>query len=283
MPDGVETEQHAIETILLEERRYPPPEGFASQANAQPDIYDRDFDEFWEIEGRERVTWFEPFQKLYEWEPPYAKWYVGGQLNVCFNCVDRHVEAGNGGKIAYYWEGEPADDRREVTFADLQGEIVRFANGLKKLGVRKGTPVAIYMGMVPELPVAMLACTRIGAPHTVVFGGFSADSLSGRMNDMECEVLITQDEAWRRGSTVALKKIADEAMADAAGVKHCVVLRRTGGAVPMQGGRDHWWHDLESDASADPGSCPCEPMDSEDLLFLMYTSGTTAKPKGIIH
>src|SRR5262249_22378718 len=129
MPDGVGTEQHAIETILLEERRYPPREGFASQANAQPDIYDRDFDEFWEIEGRERVTWFEPFQKLYEWEPPYAKWYVGGQLNVCFNCVDRHVEAGNGGKIAYYWEGEPEDDRREVTFADLQGEIVRFANG----------------------------------------------------------------------------------------------------------------------------------------------------------
>src|SRR5204862_290114 len=199
MADGVETKQHAIETILLEERRYSPPEDFASQANAQADIYDRDFEEFWETEARERVTWFEPFDKLLEWEPPYAKWYLGGKLNICFNCVDRHVEAGNGAKVAYYWEGEPEDERRELTFADLQGDVVRFANGLKKLGVRKGTPVAIYMGMVPELPIAMLACTRIGAPHTVVFGGFSADSLSGRINDTECEYLITQDEGWVTG------------------------------------------------------------------------------------
>src|SRR5436305_4166000 len=180
MTDVVETQQHTIETILLEERRYPPPADFASQANAQPEIYDRDFDEFWETEARERVTWFEPFGKLLEWEPPYAKWYLGGKLNVCFNCVDRHVEAGNGAKVAYYWEGEPEDERRELTFSDFQQEVVRFANGLKKLGVKKGTPVAIYMGMVPELPIAMLACTRLGAPHTVVFGGFSAESLSGR-------------------------------------------------------------------------------------------------------
>ena len=173
------SDQPAIETILLEERRYPPPEGFAADANAQPEIYDRDFEEFWETEARERVTWFEPFDKLLEWEPPYAKWYLGGKLNVCFNCVDRHVEAGNGDKVAYYWEGEPEDERRELTFSDLQREVVRFSNGLKKLGVKKGTPVA------------MLACTRLGAPHTVVFGGFSADSLSGRMNDMGCEVLIT--------------------------------------------------------------------------------------------
>src|SRR5919197_67402 len=212
MADGVETQQHAIETILLEERRYPPSEEFASQANAQPDIYDRDFEEFWETEGRERVTWFEPFSELLEWEQPYSKWYVGGKLNVCFNCVDRHVEAGNGGKVAFYWEGEPEDERREITFADLQRDVVRFANALRRLGVRKGTPVAIYMGMVPELPVAMLACTRLGAPHTVVFGGFSAEALAGRMNDMECE-----------------------------------------------------------------------PMESEDLLYLLYTSGTTAKPKGIVH
>ena len=210
MADGVQTKQHAIETILLEERRYEPPEDFASQANAQPDIYDRDFEEFWETEARERVTWFEPFDKLLEWEPPYAKWYLGGKLNICFNCVDRHVEAGNGGKVAYYWEGEPEDERRELTFSDLQQQVVRFANGLKKLGVKKGTPVAIYMGMVPELPIAMLACTRLGAPHTVVFGGFSADSLSGRMNDMECEFLITQDEGWRNGAKVPLKQNADE-------------------------------------------------------------------------
>ena len=160
-------------------------------------------------------TWFEPFTELYTWEPPYAQWYLGGKLNVCFNCVDRHVEAGAAEKVAFHWEGEPADETRAITYADLQRDVVRFANALKKLGVKKGTPVAIYMGMVPELPVAMLACTRLGAPHTVVFGGFSADSLSGRMNDMQCEVLITQDEAWRRGSTVPLKKVADEAMADA--------------------------------------------------------------------
>ncbi len=274
---------HAIETMFLEERRYPPSEEFAAQANAKADIYDQDFDAFWEREGRERVTWFEPFTELYQWEPPYAKWYLGGKLNVCFNCVDRHVEAGDGGVTAYYWEGEPVGDRRQITYADLQKDVVRFANALKKLGVKKGTPVAIYMGMVPELAVAMLACTRLGAPHTVVFGGFSADSLSGRMNDMACEVLITQDEAWRRGSTVPLKKTADDAMAAAPGVRASVVLRRTGGDVPMQDGRDHWLHELEADVSDDPASCPCEPMDSEDLLFLMYTSGTTAKPKGIIH
>jgi acetyl-CoA synthetase len=272
-----------IDTMLLEERRYPPPKEFAAQANAKADIYDRAWEELWESEGRERVTWFEPFTKLYEWEPPYAKFYVGGSLNVCFNCVDRHVEAGAGSKVAYHWEGEPTDDRREITYADLQRDVVRFANALKKIGVTKGTPVAIYMGMVPELAVAMLACTRLGAPHTVVFGGFSADSLSGRMNDMKCEVLVTQDEAWRRGSTVPLKKTADDAMAAAPGVKQSVVLRRTGGDVPMQDGRDHWWHELEEDVADDPSSCPCEPMDSEDLLFLMYTSGTTAKPKGIVH
>src|SRR6266513_6139004 len=202
MADGVETKQHAIETILLVERRYSPPYAFASQANAQVDIYDRDFEEFWETEARERVTWFEPFDKLLEWEPPYAKWFIGGKLNVCFNCVDRHVEAGHGDRVAYFWEGEPDGDRRRITFQDLLHEVVRFANGLKQLGVKKGTHVAIYMGMVPELPVAMLACTRLGAPFTVVFGGFSGESLSGRLNDMSCEVVITQDKGWRRGNEV---------------------------------------------------------------------------------
>ena len=208
-----------IETIFVEDRRYPPPPEFAAQAVAQPDIYERGFDEFWESEGRERVTWFEPFTQLYEWELPYSKWYLGGKLNVSYNCVDRHVEAGLGDRVAYFWEGEPEDDRRELTYAQLQAEVVRFANALKELGVGKGTKVAIYMGMVPELPVAMLACTRLGAPHTVVFGGFSADSLSDRANDMGCEVLITQDEAWRRGTTVPLKQTADEAMADAPGIR----------------------------------------------------------------
>src|ERR671937_1475785 len=283
MADGVETQQHAIETILLEERRYPPPEEFASQANAQPDIYDRDFEEFWETEGRERVTWFEPFDKLLEWNRPYAKWYLGGKLNVCFNCVDRHVAAGNGDKVAYYWEAEPADERRTITFADLQREVVKFANALKELGVRKGTPVGIYMGMVPEIAVAMLACTRLGAPHTVVFGGFSADSLSGRLNDMGCELLITQDEGWRNGATVPLKKNADEALDASPTVKRAIVLRRTGGDIGFEEGRDVWWHDVIEGESDDPETCPCEPMDSEDLLYLLYTSGTTAKPKGIVH
>jgi acetyl-CoA synthetase len=273
----------AIETMQLEERRYPPPPEFAAQANAQPDIYERDFDELWDTEARERVTWFEPFTKLYEWEPPYAKWYLGGKLNVCFNCVDRHVENGLGDKVAYHWEGEPENDRRGITFSDLQREVVRLANGLKKLGVGKGTPVGIYMGMVPELPMAMLACARLGAPHTVVFGGFSAEALADRLNDMECEVLITQDEAWRKGSPVPLKRNADDALAQAPGVKHAVVLRRTGNDVPFDEGRDSWWDELVAVESEDPSSCPCEPMDSEDLLYLLYTSGTTAKPKGIAH
>jgi acetyl-CoA synthetase len=229
------------------------------------------------------VTWFEPFDKLLEWEPPYAKWYLGGKLNVCFNCVDRHVEAGNGHNVAYYWEGEPEEERRELTFSDLQREVVRFANGLKKLGVKKGTPVAIYMGMIPELPIAMLACTRLGAPHTVVFGGFSAEALSGRMNDMGCQVLITQDEGWRNGGKVPLKENADAAIEQSPTIESAVIFRRTGEGPAMQEGRDVSWQELVEGESDDPASCPCEPMDSEDLLYLLYTSGTTAKPKGIVH
>ena len=273
----------AIETILLEERRYPPPPDFAAQANAQEDIYERGFEEFWEAEGRERVSWFEPFHQLYEWEAPYAQWYLGGKLNVTYNCVDRHVEAGRGDKVAFYWEGEPEDDTRTITFADLQRDVVRFANALKRLGVGKGTPVGIYMGMVPELPVAMLACARLGAPHTVVFGGFSAESLAGRLNDMGCELLITQDEGWRRGSRVPLKANADEALKGSPTVTRVIVLQRTGGDVPLREGRDLWWHELADREGSDPETCPCEPMDSEDLLYLLYTSGTTAKPKGIAH
>jgi acetyl-CoA synthetase len=274
---------NTIDTMLLEERRYAPDPEFSRRANAQPEIYERDWQEFWETEGRERVAWLEPFTKLYEWEPPYAKWYLGGKLNVCFNCVDRHVAAGGGDKVAYFWEGEPEGERRAVTFADLQRDVVRFANALKGLGVRKGTPVGIYMGMVPELPIAMLACSRLGAPHTVVFGGFSAESVSDRLNDMECEVLVTQDEGWRAGKKVPLKKNADEAVARSPSVKSVVVYRRTGGSVAFDGSRDLWWDELVDGKDDDPASCPCEPMDAEDLLYLLYTSGTTAKPKGIVH
>ena len=274
-----DTDTRAIDTLFLEERRYPPPADFAAQALAQPEIYDLDLETFWEREGRERVTWFEPFSRLLDWELPYAKWYLGGKLNVAYNCVDRHVENGLGDRVAYHWEGEPEGDTRTITYADLQREVTRLANALRELGVRKGTPVGIYLGMVPEAPVAMLACARLGAPHTVVFGGFSADSLSGRLHDMECEVLITQDEAWRRGSTVPLKRTADAALAESPTVKKVIVLRRTGNEVPMTEGRDVWWHDVATDDS----ECPPEPMDSEDLLYLLYTSGTTAKPKGIVH
>jgi acetyl-CoA synthetase len=273
----------AIETIFTEERRYPPPPEFAAQANAKPDIYERDWEEFWETEARERISWFEPFTQLYEWEPPYAKWYLGGKTNVTYNCVDRHVENGLGDKIAYHWEGEPVDDRRDLTFRQLQVEVVRFANALKTLGVKKGTPVGIYMGMVPELPIAMLACARIGAPHTVVFGGFSAESLADRLHDMECELLITQDEGWRRGTRVPLKQNADAALEKSPTVRQCIVYNRTEAEVPMIAGRDFDWDELVSGEPSEPGSCPCEPMDSEDLLYLLYTSGTTAKPKGIAH
>ena len=209
--------EHAIETMQVEVRRYPPDPEFSTRANAQPDIYEKGFDEFWSDEATKRVTWFEPWQQLYEWKPPYAKWFIGAKLNVCYNCVDRHVEGGQGDKVAYFWEGEPEDDRRQITFRELQRDVVRFANALKKVGVKKGTHIAIYMGMVPELPVAMLACTRLGAPFTVVFGGFSGEALSDRMNDMECEVMITQDEGWRRGNRVPLKANADAGMDSRAG------------------------------------------------------------------
>jgi acetyl-CoA synthetase len=241
------TQGQGIDTLLLEERRYPPPEEFAAQANAKAEIYEQGFEEFWEREARDRVSWFEPFTKVYEWDVPYTKWFIGGKLNIAWNCLDKHVEAENGGRVAFYWEGEPEGDRRELTYSDLLREVTKLANALKELGVGKGTPVGIYMGMVPEAPIAMLACARLGAPHTVVFGGFSADSLAGRLQDMECEVLITQDEAWRRGTTVPLKKTADEALATAPTVENVVVLQRTGGDVPMSEGRDHWWHEIATD------------------------------------
>jgi acetyl-CoA synthetase len=278
-----ETTGHAIDALFVEERRYPPPEDFAAQANAQADIYERDPDEFWETEARERVSWFSPFDALYEWNLPYAKWFLGGTLNACYNCVDRHVENDRGDKVAYHWEGEPEGETRTITFADLQKLVVRAANAFKSLGITRGTPVGVYMGMVPELPIAMLALARLGAPFTVVFGGFSADALSDRLNDMECEFLVTQDGGYRRGAVVPLKVNADDAVLRSPTVRGVVVLRRTGNDVTMEAGRDVWWHELVDAQSDDPATCPCEEMDSEDLLYLLYTSGTTAKPKGIVH
>ena len=238
-------------------------------------------EELWERRAATGSPGSSPFTELYEWEPPYAKWYLGGKLNVCFNCVDRHVEAGHGDKVAYHWEGEP---ERRAPHAHLRrpparGRPVR--QRAQEARRPKGTPVAIYMGMVPELPIAMLACARLGAPHTVVFGGFSADSLSGRMNDMECELLITQDEAWRaRQNGAAEAERGRGARRAAPTVKQAVVLRRTGDEVAMRDGRDVWWHDARRGRERRPGSCPCEPMDSEDLLYLLYTSRDDRQAEG---
>ncbi|MHB1854410.1 MAG: AMP-binding protein, partial [Acidimicrobiales bacterium] len=272
----------AIEDYYLENRTFPPPAGFTSTALA-PDrsLHQRaeeDWQGFWADQAKE-LDWIRPWSTVLEWEPPFAKWFVGGQLNVSHNCLDRHVQAGRGDRVAYHWEGEPGDTRT-ITYAELLDEVQRFANVLKGLGVKKGDRVAIYMPMIPELPVAMLACARIGAAHSVVFGGFSADALSGRITDAAAKVLITADGGYRRGAVSPLKPNADAAAAESSSIQSVVVVRRTGQDVEMTDGRDHWWHDLMEGAAAE---CPPEPMDAEDLLYLLYTSGTTAKPKGIMH
>jgi acetyl-CoA synthetase len=273
----------AIEAYQSEDRRFPPPATFAANALvADRSLYqeaERDVEGFWARQARELVTWFDDFDTVCEWDLPFAKWFVGGTLNVAYNCLDRHVEAGRGDRVAYHWEGEPGDTRT-YTYADLQTEVCRFANVLKSLGVKKGDRVNIYLPMIPELPVAMLGCARIGAPHSVVFGGFSADALSDRINDAQAKVLVTADGGWRRGAAVPLKANADVALAGTPSIEHVVVVRRTESDVAMKDGRDHWYHDLMAGASAD---CPPEKMDAEDLLYLLYTSGTTAKPKGIMH
>ncbi len=271
-----------IENLLAESRLFPPDPAFAAQANATADLYaeaDADFEAFWATRARERIDWSKPFETTLEWDLPFARWFVGGELNVAYNCVDRHVERGLGDKVAYHWIGEPGDTRT-LTFADLQREVSKAANALKELGVQTGDRVAIYMPMIPELPIAMLACARIGAPHTVVFGGFSAEALSGRINDCGAKVLITADGGYRRGKEVGLKHHADEALADTPTIEATIVVNRLGHDVHMVADRDHWWHDIVDRQSAE---CPPVPVDSEHPLYLLYTSGTTAKPKGILH
>jgi acetyl-CoA synthetase len=273
----------AIETFDVEGRLFPPPAELAAGAllsdRSLHEEAERDPEAFWARQARELLTWRRDFDTTLEWELPFAKWFVGGQLNVSENCLDRHVESGFGERVAYHWEGEPGDTRT-ITYADLLAEVQRFANVLKGLGVRKGDRVNIYMPMIPELPVAMLACARIGAAHSVVFGGFSSDSLADRINDAEAKVLVTADGGYRRGAPSGLKEHADAALQHTPSIEHVVVVERTGQPVQMQDGRDHWYHDLMASADAD---CAAEPMDSEDLLYLLYTSGTTAKPKGIMH
>jgi acetyl-CoA synthetase len=274
----------AIEALLEEARTFPPPEEFRAQAIVKDDeVYRRaeqDFEAFWTELAGEFIGWFkEPTQGL-DWSPPHCTWFADGELNVSWNCLDKQIAAGRGDKVAYHWVGEPEGETRDLTYGELLAEVSRLANGLRSLGVSKGDRVGIYMGMVPELPVAILACARLGAPHVVVFGGFSAESLAERMRDTGAKVLITQDEGWRKGATVPLKRNADNAGARAPGLERFVVLRRTGDEVPWEDGRDVWWHDLVGEQDTE---CVPERMNAEDPLFLLHTSGTTAKPKGAQH
>ena len=264
-------------------RTYEPPEGFASRANvSDPSVYEKaeeDFEGFWESFARE-LHWFEEWDQVLKWNRPYAEWFVGGKTNVSYNCLDYQIEQGRGDKTAILWEGDEPGDSRTLTYSELKTEVSRFANVLKGLGVEKGDPVAIYLGMVPELPIAMLACARIGAPHSVVFGGFSAQSLRDRINDAEAKILITADGGPRGGKVVPLKQNADEALEDTPTIQNSIVVRRTGEDVPFQEGRDLWFHELVADAEDE---CPAEEMDAEDILFILYTSGSTGKPKGVVH
>ncbi len=282
MTDELTTSHATIEALYDEDRTFPPLASFVEATNlSDPGVYERanaDPEAFW-AEQAESLSWYKRWDTVLQWDPPFAQWFVGGKLNVAYNCVDRHVEAGKGDKVAFHWEGEPGDTKA-ITYSELLVEVSRAANALKELGVRKGDRVAIYMPMILELPIALLACARIGAPHTVVFGGFSAEALANRINDASCKVVITADGGYRRGAAAALKPNVDIALADAPSVEHVLVARRTGEAVAMQEGRDVWWHEI---VSRQDDTCEPEPMDSEDMLYLLYTSGTTARPKGIVH
>ncbi|MFM8854209.1 MAG: acetate--CoA ligase, partial [Acidimicrobiaceae bacterium] len=274
---------HAIDALSYEQRKFPPSAEFKANAIvSDQSLYlegERDLEAYWARHARELVTWFQPFTKTLEWDLPYAEWFSDGTLNVSYNCLDRHVLAGRGDKVAFYWEGEPGDSR-VITYAQLLDEVQKFANVLKNLGIKKGDRVNIYLPMIPEAAVAMLACARIGAAHSVVFGGFSSQSLSDRINDAEAKLLITADGGWRRGEVFALKSQADEALKSTKTIEHVVVVKRGNNEVSMTPGRDVWYHEAMAKADA---ICAAEPMEAEHLLFLLYTSGTTGKPKGIMH
>jgi acetyl-CoA synthetase len=284
MSDPPPVQSEKLDALLQENRTFQPSDEFRHQANAKdPAIYaraDGDGLSFW-AEEAERLDWFKKWSNVLEWNVPWAKWFVDAKLNVTHNCIDRHAASARRNKAAIIWEGEPGDSR-VLTYGMLQREVNKFANVLKSQGVKKGDRVALYMGMTPELPIAMLACAKIGAPHSVVFGGFSVDSLRERINDAQAKVLVTADGAWRRGNVVPLKVNADEALKGTPTIEHVVVVERVGKAAnsAMQPGRDLWWHEVMATAS---DQCDAEPMDAEDMLYILYTSGTTGKPKGIVH
>ncbi|WP_428386839.1 acetate--CoA ligase [Mucisphaera sp.] len=288
---GSSGEAESMESVMHEERKFPPPAAFASQAHvksledyeAQHKASVENPEKFWAEEAAD-LHWFEKWDRVLEWDLPDAKWFVGAKTNVSYNCIDRQVEAGLGDRTAIIWEGEPTPggepEIRQITYKQLLGEVSRFANVLKNLGVKKGDVVTLYMPMVPELAIAMLACARIGAPHSIIFGGFSASAIRDRVEDGKSKIIVTADGGWRRGKPVPLKANVDEALTMTDLVEKVVVLERCKNDVTMVDGRDHWWHDLEKEADA---VCPAEEMDAEDLLFILYTSGSTGKPKGIMH
>jgi acetyl-CoA synthetase len=275
-----------IDSTLREDRVFPPPEEFSARAHIKSlEEYEalykqsiEDPEKFWASVAGD-LHWFKPWDKVLEWNLPWAKWFVGGQLNLSYNCVDRHALGKRRNKTAIIWEGEPGEIRR-LSYAELHAEVQKFANALKSLGIQKGDRVAVYMGMTPELAIALLACARIGAVHSVIFGGFAANAIADRVADSGCVAILTQDTSYRRGNEIKLKSTVDEAMPACPTVKHVVVLKRTGTPVNMVAGRDHWWHELVAKASAE---CSAEPMDSEDPLYILYTSGSTGKPKGLLH
>ncbi|MFN3432452.1 MAG: AMP-binding protein, partial [Candidatus Sericytochromatia bacterium] len=276
-----------IESSLKETRVFPPPPGFSDSAHigSMADYETlraraaEDPDGFWADRAVENLDWFKTWDRVLDWDnAPFAKWFVGGELNVSHNCLDRHAATWRRNKAAIIFEGEPGDTR-VLTYGDLLRETSQFANVLKSLGVVKGDRVVLYMPMVPELAIAMLACTRIGATHSIIFGGFSAEAIKDRVNDAEAKVVVTADGGWRRGIIVPLKETVDKALQDTPTVKDVIVLKRTGQDIPMAGGRDHWWHEMMQGVSAD---CPAEPLDSEHPLFILYTSGSTGKPKGVM-